>query len=142
MGRNEEYSEDSDELLNKVGHRWRYVSLWDGFGGVDICEEESWKDPLNHPALSIQIDYELRDRMGQLTAVLMHELVHYFYWYTGRGYDDLDREFIERCEEMGLPCGTRSDYDPEKVSGYIRRYLEHALDRIAGGSKEKAKKAV
>ncbi len=97
------YDPDRDELLYAYEYRWEYKPLWNELGGVDIGNECSWMDPLNHPSAKIQINANLSNDLRKIVAVLIHELLHYYLWYTGYEYHDESRDFLDKCKEMGLP---------------------------------------
>ena len=133
----EDYDPEEDELMNAFEYRSRYRQLWNGFGGVELARERSYMDPLNHPETFIQINRKLTKDLRKTTAVLLHELLHYAYWYMGREFHDDSRDFLDKCLEMRLPTnytdfkwtnrGWKNTYDYSKVDKYIemfRDYLE------------------
>ncbi len=92
----------------------------------------SYTDPLNHPEAYIQINKKILKDIRKTTAVLLHELLHYYYWYIGRDYHDNDGDFLDKCIEMDLPtnytdyewtnCGWIDVYDYSKADKYVEMY--------------------
>jgi len=139
LDKNESYCEEDDELLNYPGYQSRYKSLWDGLGGCYLNTEFSWMDPENHPEVKIRINPRCRENTHGLVATLLHELLHYFFWYTGREYHDESREFLDECKKMGLPTnydrewkdgGWVNTYDQSKVEPYVRMYADYVADKF------------
>ena len=130
-----DYLKSKDELFNSPGYRIRWQPLLDNTGYDDI-EEESWKDPLNHPITEIKVSDILKDYPLIATAVLLHELTHYWSWYMGYEYQDTDYAFNAECIRRGLPTnfyenvfidGSWSDtYDYSQMSVYIDAYIRYA----------------
>ena len=145
LDKGEDYDPDNDEFMNAYEYRSRYKPLWDGLGGVELGGEFSYMDPLNHPDASIELNRKILKDIRKTTAVLLHELLHYFYWYIGRGFHDDDRDFLDKCREMELPTnyddykwmdGRWKDvYDYTKADKYLGMYLKY-LEEGAEGTGE------
>ena len=103
MGPATDYEESKDELFNSPGYRTRWNLLFDNMGYSEI-EEESWKDPINHPRIEIQISNTLRHDALLTTAALLHELTHYWCWYMGYDYSDESYAFNAECMKRGIPA--------------------------------------
>ncbi len=133
----EEYDLNKDELISAPEYRYRYKTLWDGLGGMELGREYSYMDPLNHPKVYIQINKKIIKDIRKTTAVLLHELIHYYYWYIGREYQDDSREFIDKCIEMDVPTNYtdyvwdghqwKDIFDYTKVEKYIQLYISHVM---------------
>lgn len=129
-----DYDPDNDELLGTYGYRWKYIPFENELGGIDIGIDESWSDPINHPDVTILINYKLVDNTRMLVGTLLHELLHYYYWYIGRDYHDNDYDFLEKCKEMELPTNYTDwewkdkkwveTFDYSKIDKYIQMYAD------------------
>lgn len=137
----DDYDRDNDELMNAPEYRSRYKPLWDGFGGVELQREYSYMDPLNHPKAYIQLNKKIIRDIRKTVAVLLHELLHYCYWYIGREYHDYSKDFHEKCLEMELPNNYtdyvwidnewRDSYDYTKIDKYLKMYSRHLDEELA-----------
>lgn len=133
IDRGPDYIQDEDELINAPEYKRKYKLLWDGLCGVDMGGDESYMDPLNHPDVYIKISCRITADIRKTVSVLLHELLHYFYWYTGREYHDDDREFLDKCKEMGVPTnytdfewnGSKwvDTYDYTQIDKYLMLYV-------------------
>lgn len=133
----DDYVYENDELLNSYEYRWKYISMEDGMCGVDIGGDRSWEDPINHPKLAIRISARYTNNIRKLTAILLHELLHYYCWHTGLEHHDDSEDFLEKCKEMDIPTNY-SDYiwedgrwkdvfDYTKVDKYIKMYAKEKV---------------
>ncbi len=140
LEKNASYCKADDALIDYPGYKSRYKTLWSGFGRQYLNKEFSWMDAENHPQIRIRISKKCEKDLWKLTATLLHELLHYFFWYTGREYHDDSQEFLNETRKMGLPnnydyrkwTGTRwvNTYDYHKMNPYIAIYLAHKINNL------------
>ena len=110
---NDDYEYD-EELENAPEHKSRYH----GQGGIGYTYDPNpaWTDPLANPELSIAIANKLHKNPLRTLAVLLHELTHYYCWYTGLDHKDGSRDFEDKLKELGLP-NNFDDYIWNKEEG-------------------------
>ncbi len=135
----DDYDYDNDELKSAYEYRSRYKTLFDGFAGMEINNEFSYMDPLNHPALSIRINKRITKDLRLTVSVLLHELLHYYLWYIGHDFHDEDIEFHQTCLNMGLPTnytgkewtGTawKDTYDYSQMDWYLKMYANYLEEK-------------
>ncbi len=138
LERSRDYDPDEDELLFAYEYRWHRVNLWNDLGGVDIGEDSSWMDPLNHPEISIRINAKCADSARCLVSTLIHELIHYYCWYIGLEYHDHSKDFIKMCKKMDIPDNYsnhewiegrwKDTFDYTKIDKYIYMYIDNLKD--------------
>ncbi len=116
----DDYNADTDELLVKYEDRSRYKPLWGELGGVELCKELSYQDPLNHPKLQIEISTKCAKSMRKCVSVLLHELLHYYLWYIGWDWHDDDSTFDREARKRGLATNYGMKADTAKIDGYIQ----------------------
>lgn len=131
----EEYDVDNDELIDCPSYKVRHVSLVNNTG-YWVVNEESWRDPLNHPDICIRINRKYQKHFEYIAGTLLHELMHYYCWYMGYDYRDRDYEFNRRCIDRGIPTNF---YDYEFTGecwrdtfdySTIRKYTEGFIDKV------------
>ncbi len=124
----DDYCPCEDELTDEYLYRKRYVETAPGVGYYKN-HDFSWQDVENHPKVQIKINKSLQGDLRKLTAVLLHELCHYYLWYIGYDYHDNDGHFLSLCRKMGLPTNYDHRWDGRKwVETYdyslVDKYIE------------------
>ena len=132
-----DYDYSTDELKNAYEYRSRYKTFCDGFCGIDMNQDASFMDPLNHPIPHIKISQKLTKDIRETTATLLHELLHYYLWYRGYDFHDNDMYFYQKCKSMGLPTnydirwtgkGWEDSYDYSKTDKYIKLFIAYLAE--------------
>ncbi len=125
----DDYCCQDDELY--AGYKgYRRLDMKVGFAVGYNDGDLPWLDAINHPKAEIQISPELKKDKEQLVMTLLHELCHYYCWYTGLDYHDNDRQFIDTCKKLGVPTNFdfvwtgREWVRPEGFRETAKRYIE------------------
>ncbi len=109
---NEDYTEEKDALYNTNEYRLKGRSMATGLYDYQDYEP-SCLDPENKPEIEILISTDLKDDTNKLVGVLLHELCHYYCWYTGLENSDGSPQFERKLKELGIP--SRNDVHYDKV---------------------------
>lgn len=130
----DDYCMDEDELIDAPGYRVRHVTVLDNTG-YWLADEESWKDPINHPVVFIRISRKIQRDIRQAVATLLHELMHYYCWYMGYDYSDSDYGFNRMCMDRGIPTNYYDNafhdgcwhdtFDYTSMDRHIQAYYEN-----------------
>ena len=141
MMKNDNYEESEDELATWPDYKSKHINITH-MVGFDI-PSEAWTDPENHPDIGIAIIEDLANEPIKCTAILLHELVHYYCWYTGLDHKDGAAQFEKKLKEMGLPSNSSHKYDnnlKEWVDGFdyepTEKYYYEYVDFIKTNDKK------
>ena len=126
---NDDYDVDEDILYDTPGYREIDLDL--GYGINFHVSGRSWMDPSNSPKHYILLSETIRRKDPVVIAVLMHELIHYYCWYTGRDYEEDSEDFVNMTKEFGVPSNYDHKYiNNEWVDSFNYMTTKHYLEEF------------